>query len=107
MNASIRIPAVLGVTLAALSLAWLATTRPLHAAGGAYAVDDVEVGTPGSCKIETWGSFADNRDWIGVMSPACVVSLLKPVELTAQASRFRSDDLGASFNLKCKVNFLG
>lgn len=99
-------PALTGF-LVVLSLGWIDIPRPVHAAGGAYAVDDVEVGVPGSCKVETWGSFANNRDWIGVMSPACVVNLLVPVELTGQASRFRTDgDLGASFNLKGKINIV-
>jgi hypothetical protein len=88
-------------------LASLAAGEHVHAAGGAYAVDDVDVGEPGACKVETWGSFADNRDALGVIAPACVISLIKPVELTAQAVRFRSDaDLGAAFSLKGKVNLL-
>jgi hypothetical protein len=107
MSTLIQVRTVLTVPVTALCLGWLVNPLPLYAAGGAYAVDDVEVGAAGSCKIETWGSFADNRDWIGVMSPACVVNLLAPVELTAQAARFRTDnDLGAAFSLKGKVNVI-
>jgi hypothetical protein len=49
--------------------------------GGPYYVDDAEIGKPGSCEIESWGSFAINGDHILVFSPACVVNLGAPVEL--------------------------
>jgi hypothetical protein len=29
--------------------------------GGAYYVDDAEIGKSGSCEIETWSSFAPDR----------------------------------------------
>jgi hypothetical protein len=49
--------------------------------GGAYYVDDAEIGKVGSCEIESWVSFAANSDRIGVFSPACVFDLGRPVEV--------------------------
>ena len=49
--------------------------------GGAYYVDDAEIGKVGSCEYESWASFAQNGDRIFVFSPACVVSVGVPVEL--------------------------
>jgi hypothetical protein len=49
--------------------------------GGAYYVDDAEIGKPGSCEIESWNSQASNRDAIRVFSPACVVGKERPVEV--------------------------
>ena len=31
--------------------------------GGAYYVDDAEIGKVGSCETESWGSFAANADF--------------------------------------------
>lgn len=59
--------------------------------GGAYFVDDAEIGKVGSCEIESWGSFADNTDRIFVFSPACVFNLGRPVELGANYVKMRSD----------------
>ena len=52
-----------------------------RAAGGAFVVDDAAVDEPGACKIESSASFASNRDFVGLVTPACVVSLFRPVEL--------------------------
>jgi hypothetical protein len=91
------------VALGALSIA---TGRAI-AAGGAFQVDDAEVGAVGSCKVESSGSFADNTDRIGIVSPACVVDLGRPVELTASFARFRSDGgWGAVLVTKGKVNLI-
>ena len=63
------------------------------AAGAAYQVDTADVSEPGTCKVESWVSFAKNGDFIGSTSPDCVVSIFgKPVDISAQFSRFRSDD---------------
>lgn len=64
-----------------------------HAAqlGGAYFVDDAEIGPSGSCEIESWASFAGNSDRILVSNPACVFNLGRPVELGATYLRTRSD----------------
>jgi hypothetical protein len=49
--------------------------------GGAYYVDDAEIGKTGSCEIESWSSFAANGDRIAVFSPACVINPGRPVEV--------------------------
>jgi hypothetical protein len=49
--------------------------------GGAYYVDDAEIGKAGSCEIESWSSFAASGDRIAVFSPACVVNPDRPVEV--------------------------
>jgi hypothetical protein len=78
-----------------------------HAAGGAYAVDDVEVGSVGSCKVESWASFASNKDFIASSVPACVVNLGQPVEFSGQIQRFRSDgEWGTSFTFKGKTTLV-
>ena len=94
-----------GVVL--ITLAVLAPVHRLQAAGGAYFVDDVEIGAPGSCKVESWVAFASNRDFIGVTSPACVANLGRPVELTATFARFHSGDVwGTGLVLKGKTNLV-
>ena len=93
--------------MAPAMLAVIALTRPALGAGGAFAVDDAEVGSPGSCKVESWASFANNsaRDFIGVVSPACVVSLGRPVEITVPYQRARGDETwGTTLTLKGKTS---
>jgi hypothetical protein len=58
--------------------------------GGAYYVDDAEIGKLGSCEIESWSSFAANGDRIAVFSPACVLNLGVPVELGTNIVNLRS-----------------
>jgi hypothetical protein len=62
--------------------------------GGAYYVDDAEIGKPGSCEIESWSSFAANGDRIAVFSPACVVNFGAPIELGTNIVNLRSDGQG-------------
>ena len=62
--------------------------------GGAYYVDDAEIGKLGSCEIESWSSFAANGDRIAVFSPACVLNLGAPVELGTNIVNLRSDGEG-------------
>jgi hypothetical protein len=98
-----------GAWIAAPVLCILALPAPAQAAGGAFAVDDAEVGKPGECKVESWVSWASNeaRDFIGVIAPACVANLGRPVELGAQYQRSRSDgEWGTSLALKAKTNIL-
>ena len=77
------------------------------AASGAFQVDDVEVGAVGSCKVESWASFAGNRDFIGVVSPACVADLGRPVELNASFARFRSEgEWGSALVTKAKTTLI-
>src|SRR4029078_1959482 len=63
-----------------------------RAAGAAYQVDTAEVSSVGSCKIESWVSFASNRDFIAATSPACVVDLFRPVEISSTLTRSRAND---------------
>lgn len=94
----------------ALSVAILAafacSTDRSFAAGAAYQVDTAEVGDPGNCKVESWASFAKNGDFIGSISPDCVVSIFgKAVDVSSQFSRFRSDDeWGTALFPKAKMN---
>ncbi len=63
------------------------------AAGSAYQVDTGVIGSPGSCKVDAWTSFAANsKDFFSALAPTCVIELGRPVEFSAQFSRFRSDD---------------
>jgi len=59
--------------------------------GGAYFVDDADIGPVGSCEVESWASFASNSDRIFVSNPACVFELGRPVELGFTYLRTRSD----------------
>ncbi len=78
-----------------------------HAAGGAFVVDDVEVGKPGDCKVESWMSAAANHDFTAVTAPACVVKLGIPVELGGQLQRSRDDGAwSTSGTLRAKTNII-
>jgi hypothetical protein len=77
------------------------------AAGGAFIVDDAEVGKPGECKVESWVALASNHDMQAITQPACVVSLGIPVELGGSLARTRSDDVWqTSGGPKAKINIL-
>src|SRR5262245_54059647 len=69
------------------------TVMPRHAdaAGSAYVVDTAEVGEPGGCKLESWVSWASNRDIFAATSPACVVDVFRPVDVSVQFDRSRQD----------------
>jgi len=78
-----------------------------RAAGAAYQVDTAEVSEVGSCKVESWISSAANHDFIASVSPACVVDMFRPVEVSAQFSRTRSDgEWGTSMTPKVKTNIV-
>jgi hypothetical protein len=78
-----------------------------RAAGAAYQVDTAEVSEPGSCKVESWVSSADNRDLIASVAPACVVNVFRPVEISAQFSRTRADgEWGTGAAPKLKTNLI-
>jgi hypothetical protein len=85
-----------GVLAFALFMILVVPTPKAFAArlGGAYYVDDAEIGKPGSCEIESWSSFAANGDRIAVFSPACVLNLGRPVELGTNIVNLRSDAQG-------------
>jgi hypothetical protein len=80
---------VTGVVFFAVALC---VSGKAYAAGTAYQVDTAEVSSVGSCKVESWVSSADNRNFIGAVMPACVVDLFRAVELSSQFNRSRSDD---------------
>ena len=78
-----------------------------RAAGGAFVVDDAAVDEPGACKVESSASFAGNRDFVGLVTPACVVPFFRPVELGVNIVRARQDDeWGTSLIPKAKMNIL-
>jgi hypothetical protein len=80
-----------------------------HAAGGAFAVDDatLDEGGIGACKVESWISLAGNTDLVAVSTPACVVPLFLPTELSVQAARVRVDgEWGTSLAPKAKMTLV-
>jgi hypothetical protein len=94
-----------------MAFAWLAGIATLglpddaRAANGAYAVDAADVGEAGSCKVESWLQAATNTDFAAVANPSCVVDVFRPVELSLQTVRSRSDgDWNTSIAPKAKWN---
>ena len=76
-----------------------------RAANGAYAVDAADVGDAGSCKVESWLQAATNTDFTAVANPSCVVNIFRPVELSMQAVRSRSDgEWSTTLAPKAKTN---
>ena len=51
-------------TAACVVAATVGYSEQVMAAGAAYQVDTAEVSEVGSCKVESWVSSADNRDFI-------------------------------------------
>ena len=98
-----------GLIWASVTGLLVAHVEPAFAArlGGAYYVDDAEIGKLGSCEIESWGSFAANGDRIGVFSPACVVNLGRPVEVGTNIVGTRAaGDAGGTASLTGKTVLL-
>jgi hypothetical protein len=63
---------------------------PATAAHAGFYVDDFEVDDVGACAVESWTSFASNKDFMAVTSPSCVVQIGKsPVEIGAEFQRGR------------------
>ena len=78
-----------------------------RAAGGAFVVDDAAVDEPGACKVESSASFAGNRDFLGLVTPACVVPLFRPVELGVNIVRDATGRrMGHQPPPKAKMNIL-
>jgi hypothetical protein len=97
----------IAATAASVVAATAGLSERAIAAGAAYQVDTAEVSEPGSCKVESWVSSAANRDFIASVSPACVVSLGRPVEVSAQFQRTRADDeWGTAVSPKLKTNLI-
>ena len=95
--------------IAALSGVAAAISVPGHAraAGAAYQVDTAEVSEAGSCKVESWVSLADNKDFFAAVSPACSVPFVRPLELSAQFNRQRSEgEWDTAVTPKFKVNLV-
>jgi hypothetical protein len=104
---TLRLRARLFITALSLGCCIVAFPHRARAAGTAFGVDTAEVSEPGSCKIESWASRADNRDVVVTANTACVVDLLTPVELSAQAVRSRADgDWTGSIAPKAKAKLV-
>lgn len=94
------------VRTAALAAALALSSPHVYAAGGAFAVDDPDIGAPWSCKVESWTSFSD-KQFIGISAPACVVDVGRPIEVTTQFQRMRTDgDWDTGLTLRGKINIL-
>jgi hypothetical protein len=78
------------VRSAAVLCVLLAIPAQVEAAGGAYAIDDADIGKSGSCQNEAWASYSTHHDFLSVESPACVVTIGLPVEITALYQRART-----------------
>jgi len=90
----------------ALALVIVALPSRAEAAGGAFAVDDAQIAAPNSCQVESWTSFARNKDFVGVSTPACTVDFIRPVELSAQLQRLRLGNFWSSLvTLQAKTIF--
>lgn len=90
---------------AIVTAAMLLAAPDAHAANGAYQVDAADISEVGACKLESWISSATNTDFSAVANPSCVVDITRPVELSTQINRFRSDgEWGTSFAPKFKTN---
>ncbi|MDO9383301.1 MAG: hypothetical protein Q7T86_10615 [Hyphomicrobiaceae bacterium] len=88
-----------------VAIAVLDLSDAARAANGAYAVDAADIGEAGSCKGESWLQAATNTDFTAVANPSCVVNVFRPVELSLQTVRSRSDgDWSNSVVPKAKWN---
>lgn len=61
-----------------------------------FNVDDFEIDAVGTCNVESWISFASNKDFMAVTSPACVVRLGVPIEIGSIIQRTRAGGEWAS-----------
>jgi hypothetical protein len=103
----------MGLRAIRIALAAMSAILPLLAAGGAraangaYAVDAADISEVGSCKVESWISTATNTDFSAVANPSCVANIYKPVELSLQTVRARSDgDWSTTVAPKAKWNIV-
>src|SRR3979409_2690323 len=93
-----------GITAAIAALIALGG-QDARAANGAYAVDAADISEVGSCKVESWLSAATNNDFSAVANPSCVVDPFRPIELSLQTIRARSDgDWSTTVAPKAKTN---
>lgn len=92
---------------AAIAALIVISAQDARAANGAYAVDAADISEVGSCKVESWMSAASNTDFTAVANPSCVVDPFRPIELSMQTSRSRSDgDWSTTVAPKAKTNFI-
>jgi hypothetical protein len=87
----------------------LAGSQGARAAGAAYQVDTVEISEAGACKVESWLSFADNKDRVAAVSPACSVPFVRPLELSMQANyswAASEAESGTALTPKVKINLV-
>src|ERR1700687_1438676 len=93
------------ILVATAAISALLAAGEARAANGAYAVDAADISEVGSCKVESWISAATNTDFSAVANPSCVVNILRPVELSLQTIRSRSDgDWSTTIAPKAKTN---
>jgi hypothetical protein len=84
-----------------------APSQRAEAAGGDFVVDDASITPTNTCQVESWAGFASNRDFVGVVAPACTVMMFIPVELTAQTQRAGAlGQWGSLVTWQAKVNLL-
>src|SRR5882757_7648452 len=96
----------IAIAAAAAIWAWLPAGEA-RAANGAYAVDAADISEVGSCKVESWLSAATNTDFSAVANPSCAVNIFRPVELSLQTVRSRSDgEWSNTFAPKAKWNLI-
>ncbi len=89
----------------ALAVAAMFAPGQAYAAGAAYQVDTAEVSEAGSCKVESWLSAASNHDIIGAVSPDCAFDIGRPLELSSQFTRTRTDgEWDTAVAPKAKIN---
>ncbi len=62
---------------------------PAATAYSAFYVDDADIDEVGSCSVESWISYASNKDFMAVTSPTCVVKIGVPVEIGTEYHRSR------------------
>jgi hypothetical protein len=95
-----------GFIAAMAIVSWFAAGEA-RAANGAYAVEAADISEAGSCKFESWMSFATNTDFSMVANPSCVVDPFKPVELSLMTNRAKSDgEWSTSIAPKAKMNIV-
>ena len=96
-----------GIALATIVALTALLPDRARAANGAYAVDAADISDVGSCKVESWLSTATNTDFSAVANPSCAVNIVRPVELSLQTVRSRSDgDWSTSLAPKAKWNII-
>src|ERR1700712_3236947 len=96
----------IAIAAAAAIWAWLPAGEA-RAANGAYAVDAADISEVGSCKVESWLQAATNTDFSAVANPSCAVNIVRPVELSLQTVRSRSDgDWSTTLAPKAKWNII-